>query len=123
MGPLNMVKQAFFTKPSDIRLKETYGMTEKKTPLPFKIVVNGKETVDVKNDAGETVTVDFSDHDSDPALYAKAICQEWNSVYPDALHPLVLKVPEKFHEDEIEIKEPENKFKDIPLINDPRTEK
>lgn len=121
---ISLVKHALFLKPSEVLLKQVYGGSKTK-PVDYKLVINGKENIDVKNDAGEVVTLNLSDPGIDMNLLAKCICQEWNALYPDAQHPLVLEAPKREVEEKPATDEenPAERFKNIPLANDPRMER
>ena len=111
---------ALWQKPSEVQLTVSYNATPGKM-LPFALTINGKESLEYKAEDGTVTVVELKDRSVDADLLAKAVSQEWNSLYPEAQYPMAVTIPQP-KKDKFQLEEERNreKFNNIPSLSDPR---
>ncbi|MGN0866855.1 MAG: hypothetical protein ACI4SG_04165 [Oligosphaeraceae bacterium] len=114
-----VAQQALWQKPSEVRVVKIYsGMHE---PIPFSMSVNGETSLPVVNEEGRELELNLADNRVDPDLLAAAVCQAWNRLYPEAQHPMEIKIPQT-EESPAQKSEKQRleRFQKIPQLDDPR---
>ncbi len=117
---LYVAHAAQWLKPSEVQLTTSYNANPGKV-LPFACTINGKDTLEYKAEDGTATVLHLKDHSLDAELLAKAVSQLWNSLYPEAQHPMEIIIPQP-KKDKFQLEEERNreKFENIPSLSDPR---
>ena len=114
-----VVQQAFWQKPSEVRVVRVLGGMM--NSLPFALTLNGEEEIPVRTASGEEITLHLSDRRVDAQNLADGVSQYWNRLYPEALHPMKIEIPKAeespYQRDE---KKKLEGFQKMPQLDDPR---
>ena len=120
MACVLVIRDALGQKPSEVKVEYKFSGEMSPKPLPFNFTINGKSSLETVDDSGASVAVDLMDEQVNPNLLFKAVAEEWNRLYPDAMYPMVLEAPKPREENLDETPAKEDQFSNIAIPNDPR---